>query len=233
MIPDLQRGVYVPTSVTFLSYDPLGLSRLRVVGHSSIETFRVLPSAKHIESIHAGRGTAIRDLRGTSTKRRDEQIEARPYYPGDDPHRIHWGMLAHTGELFLRVGEEVPPPSKDSGVALDLTGAETMKEVDRLVSLALGIAVDLHRYGGSPTLVLFQPEPVWYSSIDDAREDWARLEPWCPGEPITPPGDRGARPIDLYVTTGRSSLAPPLWGTEAIGVLRRRDDGGFDAIATY
>jgi uncharacterized protein (DUF58 family) len=40
----------------------------------------------------------------------DELLEVKKYYPGDDIRRLNWKVFAHTGELFLRKGEETPPP---------------------------------------------------------------------------------------------------------------------------
>jgi len=39
--------------------------------------------------------------------RNQEEFEARPYHPGDDPRRIHWKMLARHEELFIREGSGV------------------------------------------------------------------------------------------------------------------------------
>ena len=54
-------------------------------------------------------------------RRSDELLEARKYYPGDDMRRLNWKVFAHLNELFLRVGEEVPPPDARLLFVLDTT----------------------------------------------------------------------------------------------------------------
>ena len=56
------------------------------------------------------------------TRRRSEELlEARKYYPGDDVRRLNWKVFAHLDELFLRIGEEVPPPESRILFVLDTT----------------------------------------------------------------------------------------------------------------
>lgn len=56
------------------------------------------------------------------THRRSEELfDLRKYQAGDDPRRIHWKLFAHLEELFIRQGEEEPPPSGEYPVFLDLT----------------------------------------------------------------------------------------------------------------
>jgi uncharacterized protein (DUF58 family) len=54
-------------------------------------------------------------------RRSDDLLEARKYYPGDDMRRLNWKVFAHLNELFLRVGEEVPPPEARLLFVLDTT----------------------------------------------------------------------------------------------------------------
>ena len=39
----------------------------------------------------------------------EERLERRSYVPGDDPRRLDWNVYARTGEMLVRVGEEVVP----------------------------------------------------------------------------------------------------------------------------
>ena len=51
---------------------------------------------------------------GKSTFKRSEELyETRAYLPGDDPRKINWKIFAHTGELSIREGELLPPPSSE------------------------------------------------------------------------------------------------------------------------
>ena len=54
-------------------------------------------------------------------RRSDELLETRRYVPGDDVRRLNWKLLAHAGELFLRLGEETPPPRARLLAVLDTT----------------------------------------------------------------------------------------------------------------
>ena len=56
-----------------------------------------------------------------SHRRSEELFDLRKYQTGDDPRRIHWKLFAHLEELFIRQGEEEPPPSGEFPVFLDLT----------------------------------------------------------------------------------------------------------------
>jgi uncharacterized protein (DUF58 family) len=57
--------------------------------------------------------------RGSRKKRSEEFLEVRKYFPGDDIRKVHWKVYAHTAELFLRIGEEIPPPESRFLVVLD------------------------------------------------------------------------------------------------------------------
>jgi len=59
-----------------------------------------------------------------SYRRSDEFFDLRKYQAGDDPRRIHWKLFAHLEELFIRQGEEEPPPSGEYPVFIDLTRAD-------------------------------------------------------------------------------------------------------------
>ncbi len=43
-------------------------------------------------------------------RRSEELLEVRAYFPGDDVRKLNWKVYAHMNELFLRIGEETPPP---------------------------------------------------------------------------------------------------------------------------
>lgn len=231
-VPKIPRGLYIAETVTIESIDPLGLSRVRYVGSSSEEMVRIVPATIVSETLPRTVGTTLLDRSNeVAVHRSDELIEARSYHPGDDPHRIHWGMLAHTNELFIRIGDELPPPSEEMAVALDLTGAVSMEQVDRMTGFVLGVCEYAKGYK-SVRIALFEPEICWYRSIESARLDWARLEPSCSGDSINLPTRESGTRIAVLVTGGASSIAPATWGDETVGIVRIREDGRHDAIAT-
>jgi hypothetical protein len=59
-------------------------------------------------SLETSRRFSEQDTVFSSLKNQDF-FEARPYYPGDDPRRIHWKMLARHEELFIREGSRLKP----------------------------------------------------------------------------------------------------------------------------
>ena len=56
------------------------------------------------------RSRAVNDL--PSQERTHELYESRPYFPGDDPRKIHWKLYAHTNTLSIKLGAFEPPPVK-------------------------------------------------------------------------------------------------------------------------
>jgi uncharacterized protein (DUF58 family) len=43
-------------------------------------------------------------------RRTEDLLEVRTYVPGDDVRKLNWKVFAHMDQLFVRVGEETPPP---------------------------------------------------------------------------------------------------------------------------
>lgn len=149
-IARLPRGLY---DVCRIRVDLPGVFRLvraRLAAVlEQVELVRAVPLAADTTSrapaILRG-GTAGVVLR--SSERNDELVEQRPYHPGDDPRRLEWRLFAHTGELFVRIGEEVPPPTRAATVVIDCTRRRyTHGELDRLIAHALGLIFGLERDG--------------------------------------------------------------------------------------
>ena len=59
-----------------------------------------------------------REVLYTAMKNQD-YFESRPYYPGDDPRRINWKMMARHGELFIREGSACLPSRNRVLLVLD------------------------------------------------------------------------------------------------------------------
>jgi hypothetical protein len=149
-------------------------------------------------------------------------------------------MYAHTGDLFVRIGDEIPPPTGDRVVAVDLNAAQTPEAVDTLTAVALGLAERAAADGETVSLCLLERELRWYADVDEAEWDFAGLQPVGPrGGSSDGGGDRGdtdgARhgktgEIDLsrvnfLVTGGASRYAPHQWAADTIGVAAWRKDG--------
>jgi hypothetical protein len=81
-------------------------------------------------------------------RRSDEFYESRPYTPGDDPRKINWKVYAHTGNLSIRQGDLLPPPSSEY-IFLINTQTEnepdtvTRRRFDILINRIANIALEL------------------------------------------------------------------------------------------
>lgn len=235
----LLRGVYRPTRVTVSWYDPLSLTRLEYRGTSDRELLRVLPYRKPVPLTPDSRGATDRHPDDAiSLERNTELTEARPYHPGDDPRQIHWGMYAHTGDLFVRIGDEIPPPTGDRVVAVDLNAAQTPEAVDTLTAVALGLAERAAAEGETVSLCLLERELRWYVDVDEAEWDFARLQPvshrsgdngGAGGNGVA--GGRGEiggidlSRVNFLVTGGVSRYAPHQWAPDTTGVAEWRQGG--------
>lgn len=86
---------------------------------------------------------------GKSTYLRSEELyEIRPYLPGDDPRKINWKVWAHSGDLVLREGELLPPPSEEYEIrfwAPEETRNRPEREIlfEELVRRAAGLCLHL------------------------------------------------------------------------------------------
>ena len=115
------RGVYRGTAAVLEAHDVLGLTAHRVLSpqaHALTVYPRVGPAQELHGLVEQSDEAAIDSRR---RRRSEELLEARKYYPGDDVRRLNWKVFAHTGELFLRIGEEVPPPESRVLFILDTT----------------------------------------------------------------------------------------------------------------
>ena len=89
-------------------------------------------------------------------RKSDEFIDHRPYVPGDDPRRINWKLYSHAplGELFVREGENEPPPHSRLLILIDgevdgtlFAPEEGRLAVDLLCENALAAALDFSGRG--------------------------------------------------------------------------------------
>ncbi|MGA2766676.1 MAG: DUF58 domain-containing protein [Spirochaetia bacterium] len=115
-----RRGTYRSSEAVLEVRDVLGFTANRIRPVVS-ETLTVNPTVKTGQSWRIL--TEGDDPAATTSRRRrsEELLEVRKYYPGDDARRLNWKIFAHSGELFLRVGEETPPPQSRLLFVLDTT----------------------------------------------------------------------------------------------------------------
>lgn len=72
-------------------------------------------------------------------RRSDEFYESRPYTPGDDPRKINWKVYAHTGNLSIRQGDLLPPPSSEYTF---LINTQTENEPDTATRMRFDILIN-------------------------------------------------------------------------------------------
>jgi uncharacterized protein (DUF58 family) len=114
------RGLYRGQTVRLMVRDVLGFTRTEIAVPLA-EQLRVFPAVHATEAgIPAAEGGEEMPQR-RERRASDELLEVRKYYPGDDLRRVHWKLFAHLQELFLRTGEQTPPPEGRFLAILDLS----------------------------------------------------------------------------------------------------------------
>jgi uncharacterized protein (DUF58 family) len=115
------RGLYAGSAETLEMRDVLGFTAHRL-SLPQEETLAVLPPVRPREAVPPVMEQTDESAVYALRRRRSESLlEARKYYPGDDVRRLNWKLFAHMDELYLRVGEEVPPPESRLLFVLDTT----------------------------------------------------------------------------------------------------------------
>lgn len=114
------RGKY-QTRMIVHCRDALGLfhATLPVQGEGRLTIYPPVVPPRSGRELPSLGGTGPAEQR--SHRRSEELFDLRKYQTGDDPRRIHWKLFAHLEELFIRQGEEEPPPSGEFPVFFDLT----------------------------------------------------------------------------------------------------------------
>jgi hypothetical protein len=105
------RGIYSGKSGSVFLEDLFGFTRFTLFNGDRVCLYiypGIEPNGFRKEKVIRGGEKATADF---SRMRSDELLETRKYYPGDDARRINWKIYAASGELFLRIGEEIPPPT--------------------------------------------------------------------------------------------------------------------------
>lgn len=107
-------------------------------------------------------------------ERTAELYESRPYFPGDDPRKIHWKLYAHTGGLSIKLGAFEPPPVKH--VSIYIEAPRVLRKQDRkfvedvfdaFVGRLASFIVQLLNTGIECSLLLYD-----YLDVDDSLDDY-------------------------------------------------------------
>ena len=239
------RGVYEGTGAVLEAHDVLGLTahRLSFPRRDRLTVHPTLRPVRELLGLVEQTDEATVDSR--RRRRSEELLEARKYYPGDDVRRLNWKVFAHMDELFLRIGEEVPPPESRILFVLDTTSnplvprAVASDYLDALVQscasimahlVGRGLEVSLSRPGerdcrsygeGSRAALLAALADVWWTT-----EAWA---PELPARALqavvfSSPGSPGISRIMAAVKARGWNAALFLQDLvpQAPGALRRR-----------
>jgi hypothetical protein len=177
-----RRGAYSGPVGWLMIEDLFGFSRavVRLSGTQELIVYPDLPAESPPGGTARNGGSLI--ARVEPPERNEELLETRRYVPGDDPRRIKWKLRAHSGELFVRIGEEEPPPGARLAVVVDpafnariIAPALRPIMLDRLAQAAAGIILDAHARGlqlelgeaGRPAFIVEQPAEamVWLARL--------------------------------------------------------------------
>ncbi len=154
-----------------------------------------------------------------------EELEIRKYMPGDDVRRLHWKLFAHSGELFLRIGESDPPPQDTVHIHFDLTPSIHLHPSfflpasDRMAAIGAWYLRNLSEAGKQIILSLGTSSPpvsLDPGHPDKGLEELARMYPdtglsfsregaLLPGESLTPLPQTALpaeRPLLLFLFVG-------------------------------
>ena len=106
------------------------------------------------------RSRAVNDL--PSQERTHELYESRPYFPGDDPRKIHWKLYAHTNMLSIKLGAFEPPPVKRLTIYIEEPVCVKKKEraltasvFDAFIGRLSGVIIELLNAGIQCSLLLY------------------------------------------------------------------------------
>lgn len=159
------------------------------------------------------RSRAVNDL--PSQERTNELYESRPYFPGDDPRKIHWKLYAHTNTLSIKLGAFEPPPVKRLTIYIEEPVCVKKKEqawvvsiFDAFIGRLSGVIIELLNTGIQCSLLLY----------DYPQQSLQRYE-------ITEEGAAAAVQIQnlLAIPTLRASPEALL---DAVAVFNAVPDGG-------
>ena len=151
------------------------------------------------------RSRAVNDL--PSQERTHELYESRPYFPGDDPRKIHWKLYAHTNTLSIKLGAFEPPPVKRLTIYIEEPVCAKKKEraltssvFDAFIGRLSGVIIELLNEGIQCALLLYDYHLYDYHA-DDSQQSLQRYE-------ITEEGSAAAAQIQKLLTIPALRASP-------------------------
>jgi uncharacterized protein (DUF58 family) len=143
-----KRGAYFSTGDELAVFDSLGFFRFvfRLKAENGARLLASPGASDEPLAVNARAGDSKLQPE-FSLQRTDDLTDHRPYIPGDDPRRINWKLYSHGGGLFVREGENEPPPHSNILIFIDceydplLYGIhEARRGIDLLCENALAVA---------------------------------------------------------------------------------------------
>jgi uncharacterized protein (DUF58 family) len=153
--PVPERGAYYGSHDGFIITDCLGFFRVFLpIPQDGSPRLLALPApAEEPLPVYIQSGGSAQ-RKTPHFQRTDDLTDHRPYIPGDDPRRINWKLYGHGGDLFVREGENQPPPHSRLVILVDtqtdprLFTPETARlGVDLLCENALALALEYQDRG--------------------------------------------------------------------------------------
>jgi len=219
-----RRGVFECTKALLVAKDVLGLTAhgFPVALRESVTVVpRLAPALDVTRTIeHTEESTTV----SPRQRRSETLLEVRKYYPGDDPRRLNWKVFAHTDELFLRIGEEVPSPEARLLFVLDtslnplIPARLSADYIDSLVEACGSAMTGLLSHGadlllsmpGSRECHSFSRESI--AALQRALANaWWTESPWKPVIPSASPH------VIVFASPGSPGLS------SIMGTVRARD----------
>ncbi len=149
----VKRGSYKSSRDIVEFGDLLGFTRSELYLKAD-NKLTVFPEIHNIEqNLEAPIAEGLKSPEIYRKKRSDELLDTRKYYPGDDLRKLNWKVFAHIGELFLRIGEEIPSPESHILCIFDTALAKSLPEkgeadyLDSMTAFYAGMILALSRQG--------------------------------------------------------------------------------------
>ena len=174
------RGDFESRGACFQLTDAAGFFKYNILCGKP-ETLAVRPELLNDNELPRIYGAGGENLsRIIKKKRSDDLIETRQYYPGDDIRRMNWKTYAHLGELFIRLGEEMPNPESRLLIVPDLSGdpsvllgeRQSIRYLDYIISYIAGIMRALNEAGVAVESAITEEDlsGLWWSEISYLKE---------------------------------------------------------------
>lgn len=156
--PFFPRGIYEVEDHCLKVRDWCGFFEYRITEEIN-QLLTVYPASLIIERGVPARRNHVPEKQAFISWQKDRELfDSRPYYPGDDPRRINWKMLARHDEFFVKEGNSFSPSKKSA--LLMLNGSGDTESLDLLFRSFSALTEQLTEAGLQLTALLPGKESV-------------------------------------------------------------------------